>query len=163
MFFLGAGQIWILSILVVSIWMFFGIMTNPKNDISCIWNLHFSVLIFKFFRFNMSKTILTYLTCSFLVSEYTKMSFIYIIANLFKYDYNILLTIFCIVVGVFVNPNGMTKYSYILYFVLNAVFNKIRIVGKKWKTFFRTRYGFFELLIMNFGLCGTPFISRLYQ
>ena len=59
----------------------------------------------------------------FLVFEYTKMSFIYIFAKPFKYDCNILLTIFCIVTGAFVNPNGMTKYSYIPYFVLNAVFH----------------------------------------
>ena len=38
-----------------------------------------------------------------------------------------------------------------------VVFNKIRMAeGEKWKTVFRTRYGFFESLIMNFGLCGAP-------
>ena len=39
------------------------------------------------------------------------MSFIYIIANLFKYDCKILLTMFCIIIKTFVNPNGITKYS----------------------------------------------------
>ena len=27
---------------------------------------------------------------------------------------------------------------------------------EKWKTAYRTRYGLFESLIMNFGLCGAP-------
>ena len=120
---LGTGQIWMLSIFVVSIWMFFGVMTNPKNVIFMTWNLHFSVWIFKFFCFNTSKTILTCLIYCSYVSEYTKMSSMYVIANLSKYDCNVLLTISCIVVGAFVNPNGMTKYSYVSYFVLNAVFH----------------------------------------
>ena len=73
--------------------------------------------------FNPFNTILIYLTLSFLVSEYTKISSMYIIANLFKYDCNVLLNIFCIVAGTSVNPNGMTKYSKIPYFVLNDVFH----------------------------------------
>ena len=96
--FLGVGQIWMLSTLVVSIWMFPGMMMNPKNVTFCTWNLHFSGLILNFFCFNTFKTIFTCLTCSSLVFEYTKMSSMYVIANLSKYDCNALLTTFCIVV-----------------------------------------------------------------
>ena len=112
-----------MSILIVSIWMFFGIMTNFKNVISWILNLHFSVLIFKFFHFNVFKTILTYLIYVFFVSEYTKTSSIYVFANLSKYNCNVLLITFYIIVKTFINPNDMTKYSYIPYFVLNTVFH----------------------------------------
>ena len=48
---------------------------------------------------------------------------------------------------------------------LNIVvaFNKIRMAeGEKWKTVFRIRYGFFEFLIMNFGLCGAPSAFQNY-
>ena len=38
-----------------------------------------------------------------------------------------------------------------------VVFNKIKMAeNERWKTVFRTRYGFFESLIMVFGLCGAP-------
>ena len=34
--------------------------------------------------------------------------------------------------------------------------------GEEWKTAFRTRYGLFESLIMNFGLCGAPSFFQNY-
>lgn len=43
----------------------------------------------------------------------------------------------------------LVKAKYFTKLDLVAVFNKK-------KTGFRTRYGFFEFLVMNFGLCGTP-------
>ena len=44
-----------------------------------------------------------------------------------------------------------------------AVFNKIRMAEKeKWKTIFRTRYGLFEFLVINFGLCGVPSFFQNY-
>ena len=33
---------------------------------------------------------------------------------------------------------------------------------EEWKTAFRTRYGFFEFLVMNFGLCGAPLFFQNY-
>ena len=33
---------------------------------------------------------------------------------------------------------------------------------KKWKPVFRTRYGFFEFLVINFGLCGAPSFFQNY-
>ena len=34
--------------------------------------------------------------------------------------------------------------------------------NEEWKTAFRIKYGFFEFLIMNFGLCGTPSAFQNY-
>ena len=34
--------------------------------------------------------------------------------------------------------------------------------GEEWKTVFRIEYGFFEFLIMNFGLCGAPSAFQNY-
>ena len=43
------------------------------------------------------------------------------------------------------------------------VFNKIRMAEReKWKTVFRTKYGFFESLVMNSGLCGIPSFFQNY-
>ena len=51
----------------------------------------------------------------------------------------------------------LVKAKYFTKLDIVAVFNKIRMAeGEEWKTVFRTRYGFFESLIMNFGLCGAP-------
>ena len=51
----------------------------------------------------------------------------------------------------------LVKAKYFTKLVIVAVFNKIRMAeSEKWKTAFCTRYGFFESLIMNFGLCGAP-------
>ena len=53
--------------------------------------------------------------------------------------------------------NRLVKAKYFTKLNIVAVFNKIRMAEReKWKTVFRTRYGFFESLIMNFGLCGAP-------
>ena len=53
--------------------------------------------------------------------------------------------------------NRLVKVKYLTKLDIVAIFNKIRMVeNEKWKTVFRTRYGFFESLIMNFGLCGVP-------
>ena len=53
--------------------------------------------------------------------------------------------------------NRLVKAKYFTKLDIVAAFNKIRMAEReKWKTVFRTRYGFFESLIMNFGLCGTP-------
>ena len=44
-----------------------------------------------------------------------------------------------------------------------AAFNKIRMAaGEEWKTAFRTRYGLYESLVMNFGLCGAPSTFQKY-
>lgn len=44
-----------------------------------------------------------------------------------------------------------------------AAFNKIRMAeGEEWKTAFRTRYGLFESMVMNFGLCGAPSTFQNY-
>ena len=49
----------------------------------------------------------------------------------------------------------LAKAKYFTKLDIVAVFNKIRMAeNEKWKTVFRTKYGFFESLIMNFGLCG---------
>ena len=51
----------------------------------------------------------------------------------------------------------LAKAKYFTKLDIVAAFNKIRMAEReKWKTVFRTRYGFFESLIMNFGLCGAP-------
>ena len=51
----------------------------------------------------------------------------------------------------------LAKAKYFTKLDIMAVFNKLRMAeNEKWKTVFRTRYGFFESLIMNFGLCGAP-------
>ena len=44
-----------------------------------------------------------------------------------------------------------------------AAFNKLRMAkGEEWKTAFRTRYGLYESLVMNFGLCGAPSTFQNY-
>ena len=51
----------------------------------------------------------------------------------------------------------LVKAKYFTKLNIVVAFNKIRMAEReKWKTAFRTRYGFFESLIMNFGLCGVP-------
>ena len=51
----------------------------------------------------------------------------------------------------------LTKTKYFTKLDIVAAFNKIKMAeSEKWKTFFRTRYGFFESLIMNSGFCGAP-------
>ena len=51
--------------------------------------------------------------------------------------------------------NRFVKIKYFTKLNIEVVFNKIRIIeNEKWKTVFRTKYGFFESLIMNFGLYG---------
>ena len=57
--------------------------------------------------------------------------------------------------------NRLVKAKYFTKLDIVAAFNKIRIAeNEKWKT--RTRYGFFESLIMNFGLCGAPSFFQNY-
>ena len=61
------------------------------------------------------------------------------------------------------NLNRLAKIKYFTKLNIVAAFNKIRMVEKKeWKTAFRTRYGLFEFLVMNFGLCGTPSFFQNY-
>ena len=51
----------------------------------------------------------------------------------------------------------LAKTKYFTKLDIVAAFNKIRMAEReKWKTVFRIRYGLFESLIMNFGLCGAP-------
>ena len=57
-----------------------------------------------------------------IVFKYTKMSFMYIITNLFKNSCKILLMIFYNVVDAFVNSNDIIKYSNNSYLILNIVF-----------------------------------------
>ena len=59
--------------------------------------------------------------------------------------------------------NRLVKIKYFTKLNIVVVFNKIRMVeNEKWKTVFRTRYGFFKSLIMNFGLFGVPSIFQNY-
>ena len=59
--------------------------------------------------------------------------------------------------------NRLTKTKYFTKLDIVAIFNKIRMAeGEEWKTVFRIKYGFFEFLIMNFGLCGTPSAFQNY-
>ena len=57
----------------------------------------------------------------------------------------------------------LVKVKYFTKLNIVAAFKKIRMAEReKWKTVFRTRYGFFEFLVMNFGLCGTPSFFQNY-
>ena len=57
----------------------------------------------------------------------------------------------------------LAKVKYFTKLNIVAAFNKIRMAeSEKWKTAFRTRYGLFESLIMNFGLCGAPSFFQNY-
>ena len=59
--------------------------------------------------------------------------------------------------------NRLVKAKYFTKLNIVVVFNKIRMVEKEeWKTAFRTRYGLFESLVMNFGLCGAPSFFQNY-
>ena len=59
--------------------------------------------------------------------------------------------------------NRLAKVKYFTKLNIVAAFNKIRMVEKeKWKIVFRTRYGLFEFLVMNFGLCGVPSFFQNY-
>ena len=59
--------------------------------------------------------------------------------------------------------NRLAKAKYFTKLNIVAVFNKIRMAeNEEWKTVFRIKYGFFEFLIMNFGLCGTPSAFQNY-
>ena len=43
-----------------------------------------------------------------------------------------------------------------------AAFDELRMAkGEEWKTAFRTGYGFYESLVMNFGLCGVVFLLHI--
>ena len=42
-----------------------------------------------------------------------------------------------------------------------VVFKK-KVENEKWKTVFRIKHGFFEFLVINFGLCKTPSIFQNY-
>ena len=51
----------------------------------------------------------------------------------------------------------LVKVKYFTKLDIVAAFNKIRMAeGEEWKTAFRIKYGLFESLVMNFGLCGAP-------
>ena len=57
----------------------------------------------------------------------------------------------------------LAKVKYFTKLDIVVAFNKIRMAeNEKWKTVFRTRYGLFESLIMNFGLCGAPSFFQNY-
>ena len=57
----------------------------------------------------------------------------------------------------------MAKVKYFTKLDIVIVFNKIKMIeNEKWKTAFRIKYGFFEFLVMNFGLCGTPSTFQNY-
>ena len=59
--------------------------------------------------------------------------------------------------------NRLTRAKYFTKLNIVAAFNKIRMAeGEEWKTAFRTRYGLFESLVMNFGLCGAPSAFQNY-
>ena len=59
--------------------------------------------------------------------------------------------------------NRLVKVKYFTKLDIVVVFNKIRMVeGKKWKTVFRTRYGLFEFLVINFDLCGASSFFQNY-
>ena len=51
----------------------------------------------------------------------------------------------------------LVKVKYFTKLNIVTAFNKIRMAeSEKWKTAFRIKYGLFQSLIMNFGLCGAP-------
>ena len=57
----------------------------------------------------------------------------------------------------------LTKAKFFTKLDIVAAFNKIRMAeGEKWKTVFRIKYGLFQSLIMNFGLCGAPSAFQNY-
>ena len=57
----------------------------------------------------------------------------------------------------------MAKAIYYTKLDIIAVFNKLRMAsGEEWKTAFRTRYGLFESLVMNFGLTNAPVSFQAY-
>ena len=59
--------------------------------------------------------------------------------------------------------NCSTKTKYFTKLNIVVVFNKIKISeNEKSKTVFRIKYGFFALLIMNFGFCGILSTSQNY-
>ena len=59
--------------------------------------------------------------------------------------------------------NRLVKIKYFTKLNIVAVFKKIKMAEKeKWKTVVRTRYGFFEFLVMNFGFCGAPSFFQNY-
>ena len=59
--------------------------------------------------------------------------------------------------------NRLTEAKYFTKLNIVAAFNKIKMAeGEEWKTAFRTKYGLFEFLIMNFGLCGAPSAFQNY-
>ena len=58
----------------------------------------------------------------------------------------------------------LARAKYFTKLDIVAAFNKIRMAeGEEWKTAFRTRYGLFESLVMNFGLCGAPSSFQNYR
>ena len=59
--------------------------------------------------------------------------------------------------------NRLARAKYVTKLNIVAAFNKIRMAeNEKWKTVLRIKYGFFESLVMNFGLCGTPSAFQNY-
>ena len=59
--------------------------------------------------------------------------------------------------------NRLTRAKYFTKLDIVAAFTKIRMAeNEEWKTAFRTKYGFFEFLIMNFGFCGAPSTFQNY-
>ena len=59
--------------------------------------------------------------------------------------------------------NRLARAKYFTKLDIVAAFNKIRMAeGEKWKTVFRIKYGLFEFLIKNFGLCGAPSAFQNY-
>ena len=59
--------------------------------------------------------------------------------------------------------NRLTRTKYFTKLNIVIAFNKIRMAeNEKWKTAFRIKYGLFEFLPMNFGLCGAPSAFQNY-
>ena len=51
----------------------------------------------------------------------------------------------------------MAKATHYTKLDIIAAFNKLRIAsGEEWKTAFRTRYGLYESLVINFRLVNAP-------
>ena len=95
---------------------------NPRNLTSSLCYLHFLGLSQRSAYFKHSSTSITCLICSSSVLEYTRMSSRYATTVLSRCVFRTLLINSWYVAGAFIRPNGITKYSYSLYCVLNAVF-----------------------------------------
>ena len=88
-----------------------------------MWKTDFSILTLSLTSIKDFSIALIWVTCSSFVSEYIKILFIYTITNWFKKVWSALLIVLCIVADAFMSLNNIIRYSYILYFVRNAIFH----------------------------------------